>query len=257
MVTDPSMESFGSGRSSERIPFPVQLSGIGRRFGSRDVLDGIDLTVASSEFVAVLGHSGCGKSTLLRIIAGLDTGATGNVVVAKRRAIVFQDSSLFPWKRALDNVRLGLRDPQATERARAALAEVGLSTHEQAWPRTLSGGEAQRVALARALVRDPDVLLLDEPFGALDALTRMQMHGLLAAVCQQHRPAVVFVTHDVEEAVLLADRALVMQGGRFVFDLSIDLERPRRRTSDAFQAIRAKILGALGVDEPHDHAKSG
>lgn len=235
--------------ASGLAPTPVRLSDVRRSFGDRDVLSGIDLTVAESEFVAVLGHSGCGKSTLLRIIAGLDGEATGSIAVAERRAIVFQDPSLFPWKRALDNVRLGLRDPRATERARTALAEVGLTSHEDAWPRTLSGGEAQRVALARALVRDPEVLLLDEPFGALDALTRIQMHGLLAEVCRRHRPAVVFITHDVEEAVLLADRVLVMNDGRFAAEVVIDLERPRRRTAPEFQEIRMRLLAALGVDD--------
>jgi sulfonate transport system ATP-binding protein len=225
------------------------LQGVARSFGARAVLEGIDLEIERGEFVALLGHSGCGKSTLLRIAAGLDPGATGVIEVSPRRAVVFQDASLLPWKRVLDNVTLGLTGTDVAERARRVLAEVGLTTHERAWPLTLSGGEAQRVALARALVRDPELLLLDEPFGALDALTRVRMHGLLAEMCLKYTPAVLFVTHDVEEALMLADRVLVLDGGGFVIDRRVELERPRRRTSAPFQAMREEILGALGVVE--------
>jgi sulfonate transport system ATP-binding protein len=230
---------------------PMRVRGVSRAFGERTVLDGLDLEIARGEFVALLGHSGCGKSTLLRIAAGLDPEAKGSIEVSQRRAVVFQDPSLVPWKRVIHNVTLGVRGDDVVGRARAVLAEVGLTSHERAWPLTLSGGEAQRVALARALIRDPELLLLDEPFGALDALTRVKMHALLAAMCIKYTPAVLFVTHDVEEALLLADRVVVLDQGRFIRDLSVTLEAPRRRTSAPFQAIREEILASLGVaDSP-------
>jgi sulfonate transport system ATP-binding protein len=217
-----------------------------KAFGDRVVLNGLDLAVRSGEFVALLGRSGSGKSTLLRILAGLDGDYGGAVVAAPRQAMVFQDARLLPWARVLDNVILGLSDRRP---GRAVLAEVGLSEYERAWPFTLSGGEAQRVALARAVVREPDLLLLDEPFGALDALTRMQMHSLLMAVVARHRPAVLLVTHDVDEAVLLADRVLVLTDGRISLDQSIDLERPRRRHVLALAELRARLLAELGVPD--------
>lgn len=227
----------------------MSLSGVTRRFGDRLVLDGLDLEVDAGQFVALLGHSGCGKSTLLRIAAGLDPQADGEVVVPTRRAVVFQEPSLVPWKRVLQNVTLGVRGADVAERGERVLAEVGLTSHARAWPLTLSGGEAQRVALARALIRDPELLLLDEPFGALDALTRIKMHELLVAMCVKYRPTVLFVTHDVEEALLLADRVVVLEGGRLTLDLPVDLPPPRRRISPPFQAIREAILGALGVSD--------
>jgi sulfonate transport system ATP-binding protein len=232
----------------------VRLRGVRRAFGSRVVLDGLDLDVAPGEFVAVLGRSGCGKSTLLRILAGLDRDVGhvdlgGETQVAEPRAIVFQEHRLLPWKRVVDNVALGL--PRRTGRATATamLDEVGLADHAGAWPKTLSGGEAQRVALARALVRQPALLLLDEPFGALDALTRLRMHGLLAALCRRHAPAVVLVTHDVDEAVALADRVLVLADGRFAVDHRVDIHGPRRRADPRVADLRLTLLHHLGVDE--------
>jgi sulfonate transport system ATP-binding protein len=229
----------------------VRLRGVRRAFGPRVVLDGLDLDVAPGEFVAVLGRSGCGKSTLLRILAGLDRDVDlgGEAQVAEPRAIVFQEHRLLPWKRVVDNVALGL--PRGTGRATATamLDEVGLADHAGAWPKTLSGGEAQRVALARALVRQPALLLLDEPFGALDALTRLRMHGLLAALCRRHSPAVVLVTHDVDEAVALADRVLVLDGGRFAVDHRVDIPGPRRRADPRVADLRQSLLHHLGVDE--------
>jgi sulfonate transport system ATP-binding protein len=227
----------------------MRFDGVSRAFGDLVVLDALDLDVPAGQFVALLGHSGCGKSTLLRIAAGLDPDVEGEVAVPSRRAVVFQDPSLVPWKRVLHNVTLGVRGGDVTGRARQVLAEVGLTSHERAWPLTLSGGEAQRVALARALIRDPELLLLDEPFGALDALTRIKMHTLLAAMCAKYRPAVLFVTHDVEEALLLADRVLVLDGGRFALDIPVTLAVPRKRTSAPFQAVREEILDALGVSD--------
>ncbi|MEN9801497.1 MAG: hypothetical protein RLZ37_622 [Actinomycetota bacterium] len=225
----------------------LTLSGVGRAFGSHVVLEDLDLQVSKGEFVAILGHSGCGKSTLLRVIAGLDDGYTGEIEATAERVMVFQDPSLFPWKRVLANVMLGLRSADAESVARRVLGEVGLESHLRQWPATLSGGEAQRVALARALARDPELLLLDEPFGALDALSRLRMQDLLIQMRATYRPTTLMVTHDVEEAIALADRVMVLDEGRFVFDRRVDIASPRKRTSPAFQAVRADVLEALGV----------
>ncbi|MBO0729970.1 MAG: ABC transporter ATP-binding protein [Acidimicrobiaceae bacterium] len=224
---------------------------VSRRFGGRAVLDGIDLEVAPGEFVALLGRSGTGKSTLLRALAGLDPGVSGAISVPERRAVVFQDPRLLPWARVLDNVILGLRGAGAAEQGRAALQEVGLDGHENDWPKTLSGGEAQRAALARALVREPQLMLLDEPFGALDALTRIRMHGLLQQLCARHRPAVLLVTHDVDEAILLADRVLVLDGGRLILDIPVSLPAPRTRGSEGVARMRSRLLAELGVEETY------
>jgi sulfonate transport system ATP-binding protein len=230
----------------------VVAADVRRGFAGREVLTGIDLDIGTGEFVALLGRSGTGKSTLLRAMAGLDPAYTGSLRVPARRAVVFQDPRLQPWKRVLDNVLIGLPRKGSRERGRRALAEVGLAGHERAWPVTLSGGEAQRVALARALVREPDLLLLDEPFGALDALTRIRMHALLEELCRRHRPAVLLVTHDVDEAILLADRVLVLApNGRVGTSHSVVLEPPRLRADPRFAALRATLLAELGVDERH------
>ena len=211
------------------------------------MLDGVELTIARGEFVALLGPSGSGKTTLLRGIAGLDREVEGSLRVPARRAVVFQSPRLLPWKRVLANVSLGLHDRTSAERARRALDEVGLSGHARAWPVTLSGGEAQRVALARALVREPQLLLLDEPFGALDALTRIKMHGLLLELWERHRPAVLLVTHDVDEALLLADRVLVLTDGALSRDVRLGSARPRHRDDPAIAVRRAELLAELGV----------
>jgi sulfonate transport system ATP-binding protein len=226
-----------------------------RSFGSRQVLSDLDLAIAPGEFVALLGRSGTGKTTLLRVLGGLDPGYDGDVLVPERRAVVFQEPRLIPWQRVLPNVALGLRPgaggrAELTRQSLEALAEVGLSGHAHAWPVTLSGGEAQRVALARALVREPQLMLLDEPFGALDALTRTRMHALLQDLCARHRPAVLLVTHDVDEAILLADRALVLVDGKITLDLPVGLGRPRDRGDRGFIALSSRLLGELGVAEP-------
>jgi len=236
----------------------IRVSGLTRGYAGRAVLDGIGLEIAAGEFVALVGRSGSGKSTLLRALAGLDAGVTGSGELhvptggsgaAARVAMVFQDSRLLPWARVLDNVILGLVGADARDRGRAALAEVGLADRERAWPSELSGGEQQRVALARSLVREPELLLADEPFGALDALTRIRMHALLRELCQRHRPAVLLVTHDVDEAVLLADRVLVLERGRIVTDRRINLGQPRTHRDPEFLAHRESLLTALGVGE--------
>ena len=227
----------------------AEVRGHHRSYGSAQVLQGVDLTVRRGEFVALLGRSGSGKSTLLRSLAGLDPSPSDEVTVSGRTSVAFQEPRLLPWRRVRANVQLGLpRNARTQQLADEALAEVGLSGHADAWPVTLSGGEAQRVALARALVREPELLLLDEPFGALDALTRLKMHGLLRQLCRRHQPAVLLVTHDVDEAIVLADRVLVLDGGRFRCDRRIDLDHPRDRTDPAFAALRGDLLEALGVD---------
>ncbi|HWL45177.1 MAG TPA: ABC transporter ATP-binding protein [Ilumatobacter sp.] len=221
---------------------------VGRSFDGRSIYSGIDLDIHADEFVALLGRSGTGKSTLLRALAGLDDGYDGSVLVPAARSVVFQEPRLLPWRRVRANVELGLpRGGRRRALATGALAEVGLTERAGAWPVTLSGGEAQRVALARALVREPQLLLLDEPFGALDALTRLKMHGLLRELCRRHRPAVLLVTHDVDEAIALADRVLVLDGGRFVVDRRVALDHPRDRSEPAFGALRAELLEQLGV----------
>ncbi|MFI6368384.1 ABC transporter ATP-binding protein [Nocardia sp. NPDC050630] len=238
----------------------VRTRGLRRGFGDRVVLHGIDLDIARGEFVALLGRSGSGKSTLLRALAELDRDVlgSGELRVPTERAVVFQDSRLLPWNRVLDNVTLGLKGADAAERGRTALAEVGLAGRESAWPKELSGGEQQRVALARSLVREPELLLADEPFGALDALTRLKMHVLLQDLCARHKPAVLLVTHDVDEAVLLADRVLVLDEGRIAVDQRIDLERPRRHIDPDFNHLRELLLASLGVDVAalHDEKKA-
>jgi sulfonate transport system ATP-binding protein len=226
-----------------------RVSGLRRSPGSRAVLAGIDLEIHRGEFSALLGRSGSGKSTLLRAIAGLDDGVSGSgeLTVSANHAVVFQDARLLPWARVLDNVILGLEGGNARDRGRAALAEVGLSGRERAWPVELSGGEQQRVALARSLAREPDLLLADEPFGALDALTRIRMHDLLRELCARHRPAVLLVTHDVDEAIVLADRVLVLESGRIAVDRAIDLPAPRSHRDPRFLEHRESLLAALGV----------
>ncbi|MFD7262355.1 ABC transporter ATP-binding protein [Streptomyces sp. NPDC059874] len=223
----------------------VRIRSLTRAFAGRTVLDGVDLDLAPGEFTALLGHSGSGKSTLLRAVARLDHDAQGGgtVDVPERRSVAFQDARLLPWARVLDNVVLGLTTADAREQGRRALAEVGLAGHERAWPGTLSGGEAQRAALARALVRAPQLMLLDEPFGALDALTRLRMHTLLRRLCARHRPAVLLVTHDIDEALALADRVLVLDHGRISHDIRPDPSHPR--TAE----LRTRLLTALGVTE--------
>nr|WP_239070288.1 ABC transporter ATP-binding protein [Cellulomonas chitinilytica] len=215
--------------------------------GETPVLLGVDLTIRQGEFVAILGRSGSGKSTLLRALAGLDhdVSGSGTVVVPERVSVVFQDSRLLPWARVLDNVTLGLR--HADDLGRERLAEVGLAGRERAWPTELSGGEQQRVSLARSLVREPQLLLADEPFGALDALTRIRMHTLLRELCARHRPAVLLVTHDVDEAITLADRVVVLDSGRISLHLPVDLEGTRSAADPGFAALRARLLDALGV----------
>jgi sulfonate transport system ATP-binding protein len=228
--------------------FAVRVVDLVRDFGDRRVIDGLDLTIAPGEFVALLGASGCGKSTLLRILADLDRDFTGEVAVPVRRAVAFQAPRLMPWKSVWRNVALGVPGPPDRTRAITALEEVGLGHRANVWPKVLSGGEAQRASLARALVRQPDLLLLDEPFAALDALTRIKAQLLVAELWQRHGCAVLLVTHDVEEALLLADRVLVMKDGAIGHAVDVDLPRPRNRADPDFVTLRRRLLHWLGVE---------
>jgi sulfonate transport system ATP-binding protein len=225
----------------------VRVRGYGRTFQGRTVLSGIDLDLHEGEITALLGASGSGKSTLLRALAGEDRAADGHVSVPRERAVAFQDHRLLPWKRVWRNVLIGL--PRGAGRADAirALDEVGIAGRADAWPGTLSGGESQRVALARAFIRQPRLLLLDEPFGALDALTRLRMHALLTQLCERHQPATLLVTHDVDEAITLADRILVVRDGHISLDHRSSSEE---RSGSGALVLRTRLLGELGVYAP-------
>jgi sulfonate transport system ATP-binding protein len=231
----------------------VQVRGLHKRYGSRAVLHGLDIDIAPGDFVAIVGRSGCGKSTLLRLLAGLDSSAPpegeGSICidgsaqsgVDPGTRIMFQDARLLPWKTVLENVTLGLA-PGLHWHAREVLAQVGLAERAGDWPAVLSGGQRQRVALARALVHQPRLLLLDEPLGALDALTRIEMQELIAALWRRDRFTAILVTHDVGEAVALADRILLIESGRIALDVPVDLPRPRQHGAAPFAAIEEKVL---------------
>lgn len=235
----------------------VHAQHLSKSFGTQAVLRGIDLTIQPGEFISIVGKSGSGKSTLLRLLAGLDTPDSGHIWIDNEPLVghnahvrvMFQDARLLPWRRVIDNVALGLpRDGK--DRAAEVLKLVGLAHKAQAWPSVLSGGERQRVALARALVTHPPLLLLDEPLGALDALTRIEMQQLLETIWQRERFSALLITHDVDEAVALADRVLLIEDGRLGLDLPIDLSRPRDRGSAAFAALKGHILSrVLGQTE--------
>ncbi|MEU3009639.1 ABC transporter ATP-binding protein [Nocardia asteroides] len=229
----------------------ARIAGLGKCFGDRTVLDGIELELGAGEIVALVGRSGSGKSTLLRILGGLDSPSRGEVSVDGRPTIVFQEPRLIPWQPVVRNVALGRPTPRKRradeQAARDLLAEVGLAGRADAWPLTLSGGEAQRAALARALVAEPTLLLLDEPFGALDALTRLTMHELLLGLHTQRAFGVLLVTHDVLEAITLADRVLVLDEGRIAADVAIELPRPRTAAAPEVAEYAARLLTLLGV----------
>jgi sulfonate transport system ATP-binding protein len=240
------MSAFASTTASA-----VAVRGLERRFGDRTVLRHVDLDVAAGEILVIVGQSGCGKSTLLRALGALDSGYDGEIAVEGRVAFGFQDARLLPWARVWENVVFGVPGSRAELRARAtaALRDVGLEDHADVWPATLSGGEAQRVALARALTRDPAVLLLDEPFGALDALTRLRMQALVVSLWRDRGFSIVLVTHDVEEAILLADRIAVLDRGVVADLFDVDMPRPRSRRDERFESLRVRILDDLGVSD--------
>jgi sulfonate transport system ATP-binding protein len=221
-------------------------------------LGGISLQVELGEIVAVIGGSGCGKSTLLRAIAGLDPASEGAIALDgetisaphEKIGIIFQEPRLLPWLRVADNVGFGIADrPKAERKQRvgAALSRVGLADKASMWPRELSGGQAQRVAIARALVPRPEVLLLDEPFSALDALTRTDLQDHLLDLWADGRPTVMLVTHDVDEAIVLADRVVVMRSrpGQIFAEVAVELPRPRDRQAAAFDFVKRRLLAAL------------
>ncbi|WP_255576001.1 ATP-binding cassette domain-containing protein [Comamonas sp. Y33R10-2] len=231
----------------------LQTQQLTKRYGEREVLKQVQLDVQPGEFIAIVGRSGCGKSTLLRLVAGLEESSAGQLLIAdvdvkkaakeakKDTRIMFQDARLLPWKRVLDNVILGLPE-SAREKGRKVLAQVGLADRENEWPARLSGGQRQRVALARALVHQPRLLLLDEPLGALDALTRIEMHRLIEGLWRSHGFTALLVTHDVQEAVALADRVVLIEDGRIALDERIDLPRPRVHGDARFAALESRIL---------------
>ncbi|MFG1478468.1 ATP-binding cassette domain-containing protein [Xanthobacter sp. V4C-4] len=232
---------------------PIRLHGVEKAFGPRPVLRRLDLDIPAGQFVAVVGRSGGGKTTLLRLVAGLDAPTAGTIRIGEdpvaglmpQVRLMFQDARLVPWQRILGNVGIA-RGPDWRQAAGAALGDVGLAGRGREWPFVLSGGQKQRVALARALVSHPAVLLLDEPFGALDALTRIEMHALLARIWRERGFTVLLITHDVAEAVALADRVLVLRQGEVALDIDIDLPRPRRDVGDpAAAGLQARILAAV------------
>ncbi|BCP54917.1 aliphatic sulfonate ABC transporter ATP-binding protein [Kaistia sp. 32K] len=238
-------------RQSRQTSPDIGLEAIDVRksFGERTILDGVNLSLPRGQILAIVGESGCGKSTLLRLFAGLDSASEGAVFVAGKVSVAFQDSRLMPWLKVWENVAFGLPFSRREKREKAlgVLAEVGLGHLRDAWPGTLSGGEGQRVALARALIRDPAALLLDEPFGALDALTRIRMHALLLGLWRKHGFTVVIVTHDVDEALTLADRVVVLGEGRVLDQFPVEASHPRNRLDPDFGRLRERIFTQLGV----------
>lgn len=240
----------------------LTIRGLKKSFGDNEVLRGIDLHIPAGQFVAIVGKSGCGKSTLLRLVAGLDQPTAGTISFGEDARpedirVMFQEPRLLPWARVLSNVEVGLgRDrtsPDAMARAEGALDAVGLGDKRAQWPAVLSGGQKQRVALARALVSHPRVLAFDEPLGALDALTRISMQRLLGKVWRDQGFTAILVTHDVSEAVALADRVLVIEDGRIAHDITVDVARPRQRGSADLAALEGGILrGLLAGDDSTD-----
>jgi sulfonate transport system ATP-binding protein len=239
----------------------LQVRGADKSYAGRKVLDALTLDIAPGEFVAIVGRSGCGKSTLLRLVAGLEQADAGEILadgIATRglnpaTRIMFQDARLLPWRQVLPNVALGL-PAAARGQALEALEQVGLAERAQDWPAVLSGGQRQRVALARALVHEPRLLLLDEPLGALDALTRIEMHQLIESLWLRLGFTALLVTHDVGEAVALADRVVLIENGRIALDERIDLPRPRERGGAAFAALEERVLRQVlktpGIEAP-------
>jgi sulfonate transport system ATP-binding protein len=235
---------------------PLTLRGVKKSFGAKTVLNGVELHLLAGQFLTIVGRSGCGKSTLLRLVAGLDEPTAGKVAIegisegrARAARIMFQEPRLLPWARVGENVAIGLGpaadQTQALHRSRDALATVGLADRAGEWPSILSGGQKQRVALARTLVSAPRILALDEPLGALDALTRIEMQRLIEQVWLSKGFTAILVTHDVTEAVTLGDRIVVIDHGAIAADVQVDLPRPRQRGSAEFARVEAELLECL------------
>lgn len=228
----------------------LKLSNVSKAFDDKEVLRNIELQVNEGDFVAVVGKSGCGKSTLLRIIAGLEKITTGSLIVngqelkGKNRfaKLMFQDGRLLPWKKVYNNVGLGLKSEAQRQQIQKILSQVGLLERAEDWPSKLSGGQKQRVALARALVHEPQLLLLDEPLGALDALTRLEMHELIEELWREKQFTAILVTHDVEEAVALANKVILIEDGEIAMNLPIRLPYPRKRDNPSFASLVSQIL---------------
>ena len=230
----------------------LDIQNLGKAYGQRQVLHNTQLTIEPGEFVAIVGRSGCGKSTLLRLVAGLEALTQGKLQIDGQDVaglrddtrIMFQEARLLPWQRVVDNVALGLPESHHDDAAKV-LAQVGLGDRLNEWPAKLSGGQRQRVALARALVHNPRLLLLDEPLGALDALTRIEMHALIEKLWRDNGFTALLVTHDVQEAVALADRVVLIEDGAIALDLAVDLPRPRHRGDAAFAALQERLLNRV------------
>jgi sulfonate transport system ATP-binding protein len=259
------LEKRGSNpASADNRGISVELANVGKRFGGLDVLKDLQLSIHKGEFVAIVGRSGCGKSTLLRLIAGLEEMTEGTLNrdgkairgISPETRVMFQEARLLPWRTVLDNVKIGIRGASSIDtelKAYEGLKLVGLMDRAEEWPSVLSGGQRQRVALARALIGEPQLLLLDEPLGALDALTRIEMQQLIEELWKRRGFTAVLVTHDVSEAVALADRIVLIEQGRIALDVSITLSRPRKKDS-GFSYFEKLILDRVltPADKPEE-----
>jgi sulfonate transport system ATP-binding protein len=235
----------------------IKVTGLTKTFDRNQVLKQLDLEIAPGEFIAIVGRSGGGKSTLLRIIAGFDRPTEGGVFIDgeplkgrnRNARTMFQEARLLPWQKVLDNVGLGLNKDNWRQRAHQALEQVGLADRAKDFPAVLSGGQKQRVALARALAREPRILLLDEPLGALDALTRIEMQRLIEGIWQEQRFSTFLITHDVDEAIMLADRIILIEDGQVTMDKRVSLPRPRKRKDQEFLTIAEEVLERVMGEE--------
>ncbi|MFJ7855961.1 ATP-binding cassette domain-containing protein [Peribacillus frigoritolerans] len=235
----------------------VSIQNVNKSFDHNEVLRGINLNIKEGEFFAIIGKSGCGKSTLLRLIAGLESRTSGDIKLNEQLVqgihqqvrIMFQDARLLPWEKVIDNVAIGFKKHER-QKARLALQQVGLNDRANEWPSVLSGGQKQRVALARALASNPKLLLLDEPLGALDALTRIEMQQLIESLWQEQKCTTLLITHDVEEAIILADRVILIEDGQLREDISVPFSRPRQRGNVEFaQLVDSVLKRVMGISQ--------